>query len=309
MNNFLFFKKHLFFKAIFFKVIFLLFIGSKLFAQYSPTPILYQRGAINLADIKLPDSMFFCGEKIPLNDPDVRKRMERELYLNLQSDGQILLYLKRSGEYFNIFEQILKEEEAPDDLKFLSVAESALYMSQSSKGAVGLWQFMPETGRRYGLRIDEYVDERRNVEKSTKAAIKYLRTNKERFNSWALAAASYNMGEGATDDDLTFQRQNSFYDLYVNEETSRYVFRIAAIKEIMSNMNKYGIYLKPEDYYKPRVTKVVQVDYSISNLATWAIENGSTYKEIKLQNPWILKRSLPQPSGEPYQIYVPIDKF
>lgn len=275
-----------------FSFIFFLLLSNRSFSQ-PPYPLLIKPYSFNLSQFKLPDSMFFCGEKIPLENPEIRKRMEREFYLNLQSDGQILLYLKRSGEYFYSFEQILKDESAPDDLKYLAVAESALFMSQSSKGAVGIWQFIPETARRYGLKVNEFVDERRNPEKSTRAAIKYLKSGKERFGSWALSATAYNMGEGATDDDLNFQQQSNFYDLYVNEESSRYVFRIAAIKEIMSNADKYGFNLKPEDYYKPRVTKVVQLDSAVENLSKWAILNSSTYKNIKLQNPWILKDLYP----------------
>jgi membrane-bound lytic murein transglycosylase D len=203
----------------------------------------------------------------------------------------------------------LKEEGAPDDLKYLATAESALFQAQSGKGAVGLWQFIAETGRRYGLRIDDYVDERKDPEKSTRAAIKLLKANKERFGSWALSAAAYNMGEGSTQDDLSFQRQSSYYDLYLNEETSRYLFRIVALKEIMSNPEKYGYYLDRGDLYAPVETKKVGVSEEIPNLAIWAESQGATYKDVKLLNPWILKRSLPKPpSGEPYQIAVPVRK-
>lgn len=262
-------------------------------------------GRPNLSSLELPKTLEFAGEAMPLNDPEVRKRLEREMLLNLQSDGQILLYLKRSGEVFDLYDRILKEEGAPLDLKYLSVAESALFQSQSGKGAVGLWQFIPETARRYGLRVDEYVDERRNPEKSTRAAARYLKDNYARYNSWYLAMAAYNMGEGATNDDLTFQRQRSFFDLYVNEETSRYPFRIMAIKEIMSNPRKYGYILQANDYYRLPKTKTIAVTDEIPNLTAWAESQGSTYKNVKLINPWILKRSLPKPSGR-YDILVPL---
>lgn len=260
----------------------------------------------NISALKLPDRLDFCGEQIPLDDPEVRKRMDREFLLNLQWDGQVMLYLKRSGEFFPIFEKILREEGAPDDLKYLSVAESALFQAQSGKGAVGLWQFIPETGRRYGLRIDDFVDERRHPEKSTKAAVRYLKDNKARFGSWALAAAAYNMGEGATEDDLSFQRGETYFDLYMNEETSRYLFRIAAVKEIMGNPKRYGYHLDAADYYKLPPMKDVRVDSEIPNLAQWAASQGTTYKHVKMLNPWILKRTLPKPpSGNPYVIAVP----
>jgi hypothetical protein len=194
----------------------------------------------------------------------------------------------------------------PTDLKYLSVAESALYQAQSGKGAVGLWQFMPATGRQYGLRVDEYIDERRHPEKSTRAAARYLQDNYKRYNSWGLAAAAYNMGEGATNDDLSFQNGRSYFDLYMNEETSRYLFRIVAIKEIMSNAEQYGYFLDNDDYYRLPEAKSVTVSAGIPNMAEWAEQQGSTYKDVKLMNPWILKRMLPAPSGAPYEILVPI---
>jgi membrane-bound lytic murein transglycosylase D len=258
----------------------------------------------SLSSIETPRELDFAGEEMPIDDPEVRKRFERELLLNLQSDGQIMLYLKRSGEVFDMYDKVLKEAGAPTDLKYLSVAESALFQSQSSAGAVGLWQFIASTGRRYGLRIDEYVDERRHPEKSTRAAARYLMDNYKRYNSWYLAMAAYNMGEGATNDDLTFQRQKSFFDLYVNEETSRYPFRIMAIKEIMSNPRKYGFNLSENDFYRTPKTKKVTVSAAIPNLAAWAESQGSTYKKVKLANPWILKRTLPAGS---YEIDVPVE--
>jgi hypothetical protein len=275
-------------------------------APYSPLseggPALGAR--FNVSAFEVPQQLSFAGEPMPVQDPEIRKRFEREMLLNLQSDGQIMLYLKRSGEVFDIYDRVLKEEGAPTDLKYLSVAESALFQAQSGKGAVGLWQFIPETARRYGLRVDDYVDERRDIEKSTRAAARYLKENYARYGSWYLAMAAYNMGEGATNDDLSFQRQRSFFDLYVNEETSRYPFRIMAIKEIMENPRKYGFNLRENDYYRLPKTKTVKVTESIGNLAEWAEAQGSTYKNVKLANPWILKRSLPAGNWE---IQVPIE--
>lgn len=251
----------------------------------------------NISTFHLPKKLDFCGESVPLDDHEVRKRMDREFLLNLQWDGQAMLYLKRSGEYFDLFSRILKEEGAPDDLKFLSVAESALFMAQSSRGAVGLWQFIPETGKRYGLRIDDAVDERRDPEKSTRAAVRYLKDNYARFGSWSLAACAYNQGEGATADDLTFQRGTTYFDLYLNEETSRYLFRIVAIKEIMTHPDRYGYYLGRKDYYQTPPSRQVTVRDAIPNLSAWASEQGTTYKNVKLLNPWILHRALPSPGS------------
>jgi len=262
----------------------------------------------NISSFTLPRTLEFCGEAVPLDDLEVRKRMEREFLLNLQWDGQILLYLKRSGEYFGMFEQIAREEEVPEDLKFLAVAESALFMAQSSKGAVGLWQFIPETARRYGLRVDSAVDERRHPAKSTRAALRYLKANRERFGSWALAACAFNQGEAATADDLAFQGGASYYDLYLNEETSRYLFRIVALKEIMNHPARYGYYLQQAEYYRPMSTREVTVAEEIPNLAAWAKVQGTTYKKVKLLNPWILYRSLPSPGASGmWRILVPTE--
>lgn len=261
----------------------------------------------NISTFKLPAKLDFCGEPVPLEIQEVYKRMDREYLLNLQWDGQMMLYLKRSGEFFEMYDRIIKEEGAHPDLKYISVAESALFQAQSSKGAVGLWQFIPETGRRYGLQIDDFVDERRNPEKSTRAAIRYLKDNKAKFGAWTLSAAAYNMGEGQTEDDLSFQMGRNYYDLYINEETSRYLFRIIALKEIMSSPEKYGYFLEKDDYYTPTPSTPVAVDAEIPNLARWAQSMNTSYKMVKLLNPWILKRSLPKPpSGDSYEILIPL---
>ncbi len=286
-----------------------LLLGVSLVVSTAPSPNMPPNKAYrpNISHFDIPQHLDFCGEKIPLDIPEVYQRMDREFLLNLQWDGQVMLYLKRSGQYFPLYEKIFREEGVPEDLKYLSVAESALYMSQSSKNAVGLWQFIPETARRYGLRVDDFVDERRNVEKSTRAAVQLLKDNYKRYGAWTLSATAYNMGEGATDDDLDFQKGETYYDLYVNEETSRYVFRIVAIKEIMSDPVQYGFHLEDEDYYDPVPYTEVTVHDEIPNLSEWAREYGTTYKHVKLLNPWIKKRVLPKPeSGSPYKIALPV---
>jgi len=203
-----------------------------------------------ISSVKMPEHLQWCGEQVPLDIPEVRERAEREFYLLLQRPGQLILYIKRSGRYFPLFERIIKENGMPEDLKYLSVAESALYMSRSSKGAVGLWQFIPSTARHYGLAVNDLVDERRNVEKSTKAAMKYLKQGYKSHKSWMMAAAGY---------------------------------------------AKYGLNIPDEEQYKPYKTKKVLVEGKVSNIAAWAKKHGTTYKYVKLYNPWILKRSLPKP--------------
>jgi len=259
-----------------------------------------------LSEVNLPDELSFCDTKYPLNDPEVRERAEREFYLLLQQPAQIILYIKRSGRYFPMFEQFLRQEGVPDDLKYLSVAESALYMSRSTAGAVGLWQFMPETAKVMGLTVNDYIDERRNPEKSTLAAIKYLKQGYRQHKSWLLTAAGYNMGHTGVANNVDFQYSSDYFDLFLNEETSRYLFRIAIIKEIMSNPNKYGFNLSEIEHYKPSKQNIIKIDTEIQDLSAWAKVNGTTYKNIKILNPWILKRSLPKlPKGTVYEIAIP----
>lgn len=259
-----------------------------------------------LSTVELPKSLSFCGENYPLDDPEIRERAEREFYLLLQQPGQIILYLKRSGRYFPIFEKYFKSENVPDDLKYLSVAESALYMSRSSAGAIGLWQFMPATARAMGLVVNDFVDERRHPEKSTQAAIKYLKQGYRNYKSWILAAAGYNMGHENVVNNMDFQYSNDYFELFLNEETSRYLFRIAIIKEIMQHPDKYGFNSKTIEKYKPYNYNIKTVNNEINDLSAWAKVNGTTYKLVKMLNPWILKRNLPKPSkGSNYQIALP----
>lgn len=259
-----------------------------------------------LSVVELPENLEFCGEKYPLDDTEVRERAERELLLLLQQPGQVILYFKRAGRYFPLFEKYLKEANLPDDLKYLSVAESALYMSRSSAGAMGLWQFMPETAKQMGLTVNDFIDERRHTEKSTKAAIKFLKQGYSEHKSWLLTAAGYNMGHAGVANNVSFQNSNDYFELFLNEETSRYLFRIAIIKEIMSNPEKYNFILSEVEKYEPYKYYTVNVDSEISDLSAWARANGSNYKEVKLLNPWILKRNLPKPSkGNYYEIALP----
>lgn len=259
-----------------------------------------------LSSISLPDKLTFCGEKIPLDDPDIKERAEREFYLTLQQPGQLILDLKRAGKYFPLFEKIIREEKLPDDLKYISVAESALYQARSKTGAMGLWQIMDETARSMGLQVDDYIDERKNIEKSTVAAMKYLKHGYSIHKSWILTAAGYNMGHAGITESLGYQFENDYFGLFLNEETSRYIFRIAIIKEIMENPQKYGFKLKPDAIYKPNEFTTVKINNAIQDLSAWARSNGTTYKTVKLLNPWILKRALLAPKkGSIYEIALP----
>jgi len=287
-------------------ILFILFLLTPL-VQTDSTKVLVKHKNYNtyVSQLELPDTLTLCGEIVDLTDPELRERAEREFLLLMQQTGQVLLYLKRSERYFPLYETYIDRFNLPDDLKYVSVAESALYMSRSHAGAEGLWQIMPETARSLGLRVDEYVDERRHPEKSTVAGLQYLSEGHKKFKSWALAIAGYNRGKNGIANDLNFQMKNKYTDLYLNEETSRYYFRILIIKELMENPGKYGYDVRSLRGYKDPATKEIKVDSSIKNIAEWAKNNGTDYKTVKLLNPWIVKRELNNPRNESYIIRVP----
>ena len=207
----------------------------------------------------IPNSIYFCGEKINLHDPFIRESVEREFYSLLNKQGQIQLYLKRIGRYSNLIEKHLKEKELPLDLKYLSVHESALLPTIRSRSrAVGLWQFMASTAHLYGLKVNKFVDERRDPEKATPAAIRYLKDLHERFGSWSLALAAYNGGPSRVRKSIQRQNTNDFFALTLPEETERYYFKIIATKIILSNPNKYGFRMSKNDYYYPHPTQKIK---------------------------------------------------
>lgn len=262
-----------------------------------------------IATWTLPERLTFCGEEVPLHIPEVRERAEREFYVNLQTPGQIILYLKRAGRYFPLYERLLRESGVPDDLKYISVAESALFMARSPKDAVGLWQFIPATAKAMGLVVTDDVDERRHPERSTAAAIKYLHQGFKQTGSWTTAAAGYNMGHENLAENQRYQSAQNYYDLFLNEETSRYILRIAIIKHLMEQSASYGITLPSAAMYTPSPSRPIPVEGGIASIAEWAVEQGTTYKDVKLLNPWILKRALPAPpKGHLWVIDVPAAK-
>ncbi|MEE9530111.1 MAG: transglycosylase SLT domain-containing protein, partial [Syntrophobacteria bacterium] len=203
-----------------------------------------------MSALSITTPLEFCGEPVPLEVQEVRERIEKELLLSLWHRPQVILWLKRSRRYMPYIEEVLRSEGMPDDLKYVAIAESALRPhARSRKGAVGFWQFMNYTGRQYGLVINRRIDERRNIFASTQAAIRYLSDLYDTFGSWALAAAAYNMGEVGLNAEIVEQGVNNYYQLYLNLETQRYIFRIIAIKLILEDPAKYGFYLAEEDYY------------------------------------------------------------
>lgn len=257
--------------------------------------------------VKAPVNMDLAGEPVPLDKADIKERMDRELLVNTYWQSNGLLLIKRANKFFPIIEPLLKEYGLPDDFKYLCVAESGLINIPSSKGAAGYWHFMPATGREYGLEVNKNVDERYNLEKSTRVAAEYLKKAKASLGSWTLAAAAYNAGNGRISQRLRQQDVSSYYDLLLNTETGRYIFRILALKEVLSNPKKYGFVYDQEDLYTYPTTYKVKVDTTITNIAAFAKTCGVTYKDLKLVNPWLRETKLNNKSRKVYTIKIPLN--
>lgn len=254
-------------------------------------------------------SLNFCDEKVPMHIADVEERFDRELTINKSLHASTELVIKRAARYFPVIEPILKKYGVPDDFKYLAVIESKLENAVSPAGARGVWQFMPATAKEYGMEVTNTVDERYHLEKSTEAACKYLLAAKKKFGSWTLAAASYNGGMAGVSRQQERQKIEDYYDLLLTEETSRYVFRILALKELMENPTKYGYAIPENEMYKTIPTKIVEVNTSVENLADFAIEQGINYKILKIHNPWLRDIQLENKSGKSYAIEIPIKGY
>jgi hypothetical protein len=255
--------------------------------------------------LNIPANLAFCGEQVPVYDQDVRERLDRELLVNTYWQSNSLLYHKRASKWFPVIEPILKENGVPDDFKYLCLVESGLMNVVSPAGATGFWQILKKTGQEYGLEVNNGVDERYNVKLSTHAAAHYLKDAYAIYKNWTLAAASYNMGMGGVNKQLKRQKVDTYYDLLLNNETSRYVFRIIAAKEILENPTKYGFHYREKDLYEPPQTYSVVVDTTISNLAAFADKNNVNYKILKIFNPWMRQSYLPNKSGRKYKVLFP----
>jgi membrane-bound lytic murein transglycosylase D len=253
-----------------------------------------------------PDKINFAGEQAPLKIEDVKERFDRELIVNKNYHSYTILALKRANKSFPIIEPILKKNGVPDDFKYLAVIESGLVNVVSKAGARGVWQFMPETAKGMGLEVNNNVDERYHLAKSTQAACDFILNAKDKFGSWTLAAASYNRGLVGVQKLLKFQQESSYYDLYMNEETGRYVFRIMALKEIMKDPAKFGFQVDAKDKYKLITTKKVVVTNSIDNLVAFAKAQGINYKTLKIYNPWLRSVRLLNPTHKRYVIEIPL---
>lgn len=256
--------------------------------------------------IDLNRSFDFAGEPLPMDNPDVLERLDRELIVNSYRHSNTILNIKRAYKYFPVIEPILKKNGVPDDFKYLAVAESDLQNATSYAGAQGIWQFMAAIAEHYDLEISREVDERYHIEKATQAACEYLLDTKRRFGSWTLAAASYNVGGTRLARNLEEQRGNSFFDLNLNEETSRYLFRLVALKEILSRPEDFGFFIDDGAKYQPLTDyEIVEVNEAISDLAEFAEEHGISYRTLKVYNPWLLSRSLKSAARKTYEIKIP----
>lgn len=240
----------------------------------------------------IPQQVLFADEKVPIDIYWVRENLDKELVIISYQHSLTMLSLKRSKRFFPVIEPILKKEGVPDDFKYLCVAESGLQNVISPAKATGFWQFIESTGKQYGLEINSEVDERYHLEKSTRAACQYLKDLKSRLGSWTLAAAAYNMGEAGLKKNMNLQQRNVYYELLLNQETARYIYRIVAYKLVFEQPSKYNFWLEPAEFYYPIPYNTIHIDSSIADFYLFAQQNNITYREFKELNPWLRNSSL-----------------
>ncbi len=260
-----------------------------------------------IKSFKLPDTVTFAGEIMPLENFDTRESLEREILTSAYRHSSTILILKRANRYLPTIEKILEENDIPDDFKYLAAAESEYSNMISPVGATGFWQIMPETGREEGMEINSIVDERYNLERSTQFACEYFRKSYEKYGNWTLAAASYNGGRAGIDRQIEIQHQNNYYDLLLNEETARYIFRAVAYKLVITDPQRYGLNIGKEDLYPELKYYEVKVDSAIADFSEFAAQHGTNYKLLKLLNPWLRKPYLTPRRNKEYVIKIPLE--
>ncbi len=253
----------------------------------------------------LPATLTLFEEPVPLESFGVREALDLELVVNTYRHSSTILYLKRASRWFPVIEPILEEEGVPSDFKYLAVIESGLSQVVSPAGASGFWQFMKKTAPEYGLEVSATVDERYDVEKATRAACAYLKDAHARFGSWVLAAASYNMGQTGVANALESQHVSTYWDLHLNAETARYVYRLLALREVMEQPEAYGFQLGRSDVYEPLQGQAIEVTSSVEDLASFALDHGTTLRELKAFNPWLRDDRLEVGAGKSYLIQIP----
>lgn len=280
----------------------ILFIGAHKTEELSSSP---GDNAISFSSWPVPSEVTFAGEALPLENFDTRESLDREINATAFRHASTLLTIKRAGRYFPEIEKILKENDIPDDFKYLACAESDLANVISPMGATGFWQIMQGTGKEFGMTINSEIDERYCIEKSTRFACVFFRKAYEKYGSWTMAAAAYNNGMKGLSEQVGIQKENNYYNLLLNEETARYVFRIVALKLIMSSPAEYGLTVSDSAVYKPVPYFEVKVDTSVTSFEQFSRKYDTNYKILKLLNPWLRKPFLINPTGIEYVIRVP----
>jgi len=255
---------------------------------------------------KLPEVVTFAGERMPLENFDTRESLDREILTSAYRHSSTILIIKRANRYFPVIEKILKKYDIPDDFKYLAAAESEYSNMISPAGATGFWQIMQATGLEQGMEINSVVDERYDIEKSTRFACDYFRKSYEKYGNWTLAAASYNGGRAAIDEQIEIQKQNNYYDLLLTEETARYIFRAVAYKLIISDPEDYGFMISRDELYPELRYHEVEVDTAVTSFSQFAEQFGTNYKMLKFLNPWLRKPYLTPKPGKEYIIKVPL---
>jgi hypothetical protein len=258
-----------------------------------------------IVSLPIPDSLTFAGEEIPLDIFYVSEALDRELTVNTYWHSSTLRLIKKSHRWFPLFDSILGRNNIPLDFKYLCVIESGMSNVVSPAGATGYWQFMKATAKEYGLEVDKDVDERYHIVKSTEAACKYLLKSYEIYHDWALVAASYNAGQNGINRQLKKQKVDSYFDLLLSDETSRYLYRILAVKLIFEDPEKFGFYIKESEYYQPIPTHMVKVSRKVDSWADFAKEQGINYKLLKYFNPWLRQKNLKNRKKKTYYITIP----
>ena len=259
--------------------------------------------------LHIPEKLNFAGEQVPLEYFDVKEGLDREMHVNTYWQSQTIFLIKRANRYFPEIEAILKEEGIPDDFKYLAVAESGLTNAVSPANAVGFWQLLKSTGKELGLQVDSEVDERYNLEKSTRAACHYLKKSFDKLGNWTIAAASYNMGGTGILKQMAYQKEDNYYNLALNEETTRYLYRILAIKLIIENPENYGFFIDKKDLYFPLKYTTLNINYSIADLAEFAKKNNTNYKLLRMFNPWLRDNSITNKASKKFIVRIPAEGF
>ncbi|NOZ45708.1 MAG: lytic transglycosylase domain-containing protein [Chlorobi bacterium] len=263
----------------------------------------------NIYMLTLPQNINFAGEQVPLENFDTKESLDREIHVNTYWHSQTLLFFKRANRYFPTIEKILKENNIPDDFKYLALIESGLTNVVSPAGATGFWQFLESTANEYGLEVNEQIDERYNIEKSTEAACRYFNKSYKKFRNWTMVAASYNMGRRNLIKQIARQQTNNYYDLLLGDETERYIFRLLAVKYIFKKPENYGFNIDKKELYWPIPYYIVTIDSTVDNFTDFAYSYSTNYKMLKYMNPWLRDNFLKNENRNEYWLKIPKTGF